>query len=94
MCGWLKNSLKLNVSDKTISKWEIGTCYPEITMLSTIAKALEMDVNEFFGVEDLKEKKINMEEHESMPSIDLETGPSLRWLSWLPGSSWCFPESR
>lgn len=49
MCGWLKNSLKLNVSDKTISKWEIGTCYPEITMLSTIAKALEMDVNEFLG---------------------------------------------
>jgi transcriptional regulator with XRE-family HTH domain len=86
--------LKLNVSDKTISKWEAGTSYPEITMLSTIAKALEMDVNEFFGVEDLKEKKINMEEHESMPSIDSETGPSLRWLSWLPGSSWCFPESR
>jgi len=57
--------LKLNVSDKTISKWEAGTSYPEITMLSSIAKALEMDVNEFFGVEDLKEKKINMEEHES-----------------------------
>ena len=58
-------ALKLNVSDKTISKWETGMSYPEVTMLSTIAKVLEMNVNEFFDVEDLQEKKIDMEEHKS-----------------------------
>lgn len=58
-------ALKLNVSDKTISKWETGTSYPEITMLSTIAKALEMNVNDFFEVEDLQEKEIDLEEHGS-----------------------------
>lgn len=58
-------ALKLNVSDKTISKWETGASYPEVTMLSTIAKVLEVNVNDFFGVEDLREKKIDMEEHES-----------------------------
>lgn len=58
-------ALKLNVSDKTISKWETGMSYPEVTMLSTIAKVLEMNVNEFFDVEDLQEKKIDLEEHKS-----------------------------
>jgi transcriptional regulator with XRE-family HTH domain len=49
-------ALKLNVSDKTISKWETGTSYPEVTMLSEIAKALDMNVGDFFAVEDLQAK--------------------------------------
>jgi transcriptional regulator with XRE-family HTH domain len=58
-------ALKLNVSDKTISKWETGASYPEITFLATIAKVLDLNVNDLFGVEDMQEKKIDLEEHES-----------------------------
>lgn len=56
---------KLNVSDKTISKWETGVSYPEITLLKTIAKVLEIDVNELLGVEDMKDKDSNVTEKES-----------------------------
>mgnify|MGYP000934985199 CR=1 FL=1 len=56
---------KLNVSDKTISKWETGASYPEITFLSTIAKVLEISINDLFGVEDMKEKELDVEEQES-----------------------------
>lgn len=55
---------KLNVSDKTVSKWETGASYPEITLLTTIAKVLEINVNELLGVEDLQEKKINNDEQD------------------------------
>ena len=32
----------LNVSDKTVSKWENGRGYPDITLLEPIAKALNI----------------------------------------------------
>lgn len=48
---------KLNVSDKTISKWENGASYPEITLLNSIAKALDLSINELLGAEDLNTKE-------------------------------------
>ena len=40
---------KLNVSDKTISKWETGKGYPDITLLELIAKALNVSLSELLG---------------------------------------------
>ena len=37
---------KLGVSDKTISKWETGKGYPDITLLEPIAKAFRISVTE------------------------------------------------
>ena len=37
---------KLNVSDKTISKWETGKGYPDITLLGPIAKVLNVSLSE------------------------------------------------
>lgn len=56
---------KLNVSDKTISKWETGRSYPEITLLSTLAKALEMDLIELLEADEFKEMKIDLEDSNS-----------------------------
>lgn len=36
----------LNISDKTVSKWENGKGYPDITLLEPIAKALHISVVE------------------------------------------------
>ena len=33
---------KLGVSDKTVSKWETGKGYPDITLLEPIAKAFRI----------------------------------------------------
>ena len=37
---------KLGVSDKTVSKWETGKGYPDITLLEPIADALRASVAE------------------------------------------------
>lgn len=37
---------RLNVSDKTVSKWETGKGYPDITLLEPIAEALQVSVTE------------------------------------------------
>jgi len=39
----------LNVSDKTISKWETGKGYPDITLLEPIADALNVSVPELMS---------------------------------------------
>ena len=39
---------KLGVSDKTVSKWETGKGYPDITLLEPIADALRVSVAELF----------------------------------------------
>lgn len=40
---------KLGVSDKTISKWETGKGYPDITLLEPIANALSVSVAELLS---------------------------------------------
>ena len=41
----------LNVSDKTISKWETGRGYPDIVLLHPLAKALGLSVTELLAGE-------------------------------------------
>lgn len=52
---------RLNVSDKTISKWETGSSYPDITLLNSIAQVLEIDVSSLLGATDLKESTAEKE---------------------------------
>ena len=46
--GWTQKELaqRLYVSDKTISRWETGRAYPDITLLLELASVLEMDYQE------------------------------------------------
>lgn len=36
----------LNVSDKAVSKWERGECYPEVTLLPQLSSILEISIDE------------------------------------------------
>ena len=45
----LQLSEKLGVSDKTVSKWETGKGYPDITLLEPIAKAFRISVTELIS---------------------------------------------
>jgi transcriptional regulator with XRE-family HTH domain len=40
---------KLGVSDKTVSKWETGKGYPDITLLEPVAKAFRISVTELIS---------------------------------------------
>ena len=44
---------KLSVSDKTISKWETGKGYPDITLIESIAAALGISTIELLSGEDI-----------------------------------------
>jgi len=40
-------ALKLNVSDKTISSWETGRTYPDISLLINLSSVLNVSLDEF-----------------------------------------------
>ncbi len=48
---------KLNISDRTVSRWECGNSLPDVVMLKTVAKVLEMDIADFYS--DVAESEIN-----------------------------------
>ena len=58
-------SEKLEISDKTISKWERGNGFPEVSLLLPLCKELEITVNELLSGERVSEQEYrkNAEEH-------------------------------
>jgi transcriptional regulator with XRE-family HTH domain len=62
--GLTQNELadKLNISNKTVSKWETGEGLPDISVLPELAKALEVTVDELLNAELKDEARIKVEE--------------------------------
>lgn len=58
--GWTQKGLaeKLHVSDKTVSKWETGTHFPDIAILEDLAAALEISVVELLGLENASSEEM------------------------------------
>ena len=52
----LELAQKLNVSDKTISKWETGKSLPDITMLEKLSQSLNISIVELINMEKDAEK--------------------------------------
>ena len=48
---------KLNISEKTVSKWETGNGLPEVGLMLPLCELLEISVNELLSGERLDEKK-------------------------------------
>lgn len=57
--GWTQKELaqRLNVTDKSVSKWERGLNYPDMAMLEPLAKALDTTVVELLGIENIPEEE-------------------------------------
>ncbi|MCQ2485104.1 MAG: helix-turn-helix domain-containing protein [Clostridia bacterium] len=53
---------KLNISDKTVSKWETGKGYPDITLLEPLAESLGVSVVELLSGNDItnRNRSFNM----------------------------------
>jgi len=56
----------LGISDKTISKWECGNGFPEISLLMPLCKELGMSVNELLSGERLSEDDYKKKAEENM----------------------------
>ncbi len=48
---------KLNVTDKSVSKWECGTCLPNVSLYKDLCNILGITLNELFAGEKIEEKK-------------------------------------
>lgn len=56
----------LGISDKTVSKWECGNGFPEISLLLPLCTALEISVNELLSGERLSDADYKKKAEENM----------------------------
>ncbi len=60
---------KLNMSDKSVSKWERGICLPDVTVYLELCKILGISINEFLAGEDIIEENIEQKSEENILKI-------------------------
>ncbi len=60
---------ELNISDKTISKWETGNGFPEISLLLPLCEKLDITVNELLTGERLIETQYKQKAEENMVNM-------------------------
>ena len=71
-----KLSEKLEISDKTISKWERGNGFPEVSLLLPLCNELEITVNELLSGERVSEEDYLKKAEENMVNLDREAQES------------------
>ncbi len=69
-------SEKLGISDKTISKWERGNGFPEVSLLLPLCDELEITVNELLSGERVSEEEYLKKAEENMVNLVRETQES------------------
>ena len=69
-------SEKLEISDKTISKWERGNGFPEVSLLLPLCNELEITVNELLSGERVSEEDYLKKAEENMVDLVREAQES------------------
>ena len=69
-------SEKLGISDKTISKWERGNGFPEVSLLLPLCNELEITVNELLSGERVDEEDYRKKAEENMMNLVKEAQES------------------
>ena len=67
---------KLGISDKTISKWERGNGFPEVSLLLPLCNELDITVNELLSGERLQESDYKKKAEENMVNLVKEAQES------------------
>lgn len=80
----------INVSEKTISKWECGNGFPDTSLILPLCKALDISANELLSGKLLKdEKEYKKIAEENLLELKYQQEKSARWLlnlEWVIGS--------
>lgn len=69
-------SEKLEISDKTISKWECGNGFPEVSLLLPLCNELEITVNELLSGERVSQEDYQRKAEENMVNLVKEAQES------------------
>ena len=67
---------KLNISDKTVSKWECGKGFPEVSLLLPLCKELDITVNELLSGARVSEEEYQKKAEENMVNLVKEAQES------------------
>ena len=71
---------KLGISDKTVSKWERGNGFPDVSLLLPLCKELEITVNELLSGERVSEEDYRKKAEENMVNLVKEAQESKKKL--------------
>lgn len=71
---------QLNISDKTISKWECGNGLPEVSLMLPLCEILEINVNELLSGEKLSKDNYHEKAEENMMNLLVEKAESKKRL--------------
>lgn len=76
--GYTQRNLaeQLGISDKTISKWERGNGFPEVSLLLPLCEELEITVNELLVGERVSQEKYQEKAEENMVNLLMEAQES------------------
>lgn len=64
---------KLNMSDKSVSKWERGICLPDVSVYLELCRILEMSINEFLAGEEIPDEKIIKKSEDNLLQVTEES---------------------
>lgn len=71
-------SEKLEISDKTISKWECGNGFPEVSLLLPLCSEIDVTVNELLSGERVSEENYRKKAEENMVNLVKENEENTR----------------
>ena len=71
---------KLNMSDKSISKWERGICLPDVIVYLELCEILGISINEFLAGEDIPKETIEQKAEENIIQITKDNKNKQKYL--------------
>ena len=71
---------KLNMSDKSVSKWERGICLPDVIVYLELCKILGISINEFLAGEDIPKETIEQKAEENIIQITKDNKNKQKYL--------------
>ena len=60
---------KLNMSDKSVSKWERGICLPEVSVYMELCEILGISINEFLAGEDIDAENVEKKSEDNIIQV-------------------------
>ena len=60
---------KLNMSDKSVSKWERGICLPDVSVYMELCKILGISINEFLAGEDIDAENVEKKSEDNIIQV-------------------------
>lgn len=83
--GWTQKEIaeQLHITDKAVSKWERGLCFPDLSLLKPLATLLGISVPELLGVEQGTSEEIIMSVTEISNHEKDSIKKSLKSRAWV-----------